>query len=304
MTQNVGQDYASYQLYGGGSVETPYGRLGINTDATLWNNNSIPYLRNSYLSYEGYNMGVMAGNISKNLETNVNGRGFNAFYIDTAAHNNYEIGMVDRSSNLIGPFNLFGNPGKAIWARFKRHQQKLQYTNSILYEADAYTMANNLIAANEFSIMNIKNIRIFAELNAGHSSEQKDAANQKMGYLGTFNTDGKLGNFIFSSNNTVSSSYYPGLRRGLRTFNERINYSSGKIGFWGSYNYLKNQPEYLNRLNFSNEFRTRHAEIGASAALNNLFVSLSPIVSCRKQQLFLFSKRQAGRLFTLLAPLF
>jgi hypothetical protein len=289
-TQNVGQDYASYQLYGGGSVETPYGRFGINSDATIWQNTSNPYIRNTYVSYEGYHMGFTAGNISKNLEANVNGRGFNAFYVDTASNNNYEIGMVDRSSNFIDPYNFFGSPGKAMWARFKHDKKKLQYMSTILYEADAYTRANNLISANEFTISNAKNLRIFAELNAGHTRDQKDAQDQKMGYLGTFSTDGKLGNFSFSSNNTISSPYYPGLRRGLLTFNERINYSSGKIGLWGSYNYLKNQPEQLTSLNFSNEFGTTRAELGASAAFHKLSVSLSPLFHSENNRYSFFQK--------------
>ena len=300
MTQNVGHDYASYQLYGGGSAETPYGRLGIHTDATLWKNASAPYLRNTYVSYEGYHMGFMAGNLSRNLEANVNGRGFSAFYVDTAANNNYEIGMVDRSSNLIDPFNLFGSSGKAMWARFKSHQKKLQYKSTVLYEADTYTRADNLISANEFNIMNVKNFRIFAELNAGHTQDQQDAAKQKTGYLGTFNTDGKLGKFSFSSNNTFSSAYYPGLRRGLLTFNERINYSEGKFGLWGSYNYFKNKPEFLTPLNFSNEFGTTRAEIGASAALNKVFVSLSPLYHAENSSYSFFQNgRQEGSLRSL-----
>jgi len=300
MSQNVGHDYASYQMYGGGSVETPYGRLGINTDATLWKNSATPYLRNTYVSYEGYHMGFMAGNLSKNLEVNVNGRGFSTFYIDTAAHNNYEIGMVDRSSNLNDPFYFFGGSGKALWARFKHQEKKLQYRSTLLYEADVYTRANNLISANEFSIMNIKNFRIFAELNAGHTRDQQDAANQKMGYLGTFNTDGKLGHFTFSSNNTFSSSYYPGLRRGLLTFNERINYSSGKFNLWGNYNYFRNQPDFLTKLNFSNEFGTTRAEIGASTAFNKLFVSISPMYHAENSSYSFFQNgRQEGSLRSL-----
>ncbi|MEJ5964303.1 hypothetical protein [Pedobacter immunditicola] len=300
MTQNIGHDYASYQLYGGGSVETPYGRLGINADATLWKNAATPYLRNSYVSYEGYHMGFTAGNMSRNLEANVNGRGFSAFYVDTATKHNYEIGMVDRSSNLIDPFNFFGSSGKAMWARFKRHQKKLVYMSTFLYEADAYTRANNLISANEFSLLNRKNIRIFAELNAGHTRDQKDATNQKIGYLGTFNTDGKLGRFTFNSNNTFSSSYYPGLRRGLLTFNERINYTSGIFGLWGSYNYFKNKPEYLSSLNFSNEFGTTRAEIGASTAFNKLFVSLSPLYHAENSSYSFFQNgRQEGSLRSL-----
>jgi hypothetical protein len=292
--QNVGQAYASYQLYGGGTVETPYGRIGLNTDATVWKNTSTPYLRNTYLSFEGQQMGITAGNISKNLESNLNGRGINVFYLDTAAKNNYEVGMVDRSSNFIDPYQLLGSFSKAMWARFKHHKKKLQYTNTAMYEADYYTRANNTIIANEFTWTNTKNIRFFAELNAGHTADQGNSANHKLGYLGTFNTDGKLGQISFNSSNTFSTAYYPGMRRGARNFNERLNYSNGKFGFWGSYNYLKFKPAYIAHLNFSNEFASKRADLGTSVSFNQFLVSISPLYSSENSLYTYFQNSTQG----------
>lgn len=287
-SQNVGKEYASYQVYGGSTVETPYGRFGLNADATVWKNNNTPYLRNTYISYEGNNMGITAGNISRAFETNINGRGLSLFYTDTASDNSYEAGFADQSSNFIDPYYFSGTSGKAGWTRFKRQKAKLQFANTMLYETNPYVGTNNAIIANELGWTSFKNMRVSTEFNAGYSADQDNTDRRKLGYLGAFNIEGKAGRFDFSINNLLSSAYYPGLRKGSMILNERVSYTGDRMRMWGSYNYINVDPESVVPLSYKNQFDVTRAELGISASYNKFLVSVFPLYAAESNSYTFF----------------
>src|SRR5690606_8676570 len=86
--QWFGGNSASYQIMGGGAIDLPFGRIGYNIDAQVYRNfPDEPYIRNTYLSYETKQMGFSVGNISRNFDVNMNGRGGTAYVTDSSRKN-------------------------------------------------------------------------------------------------------------------------------------------------------------------------------------------------------------------------
>jgi hypothetical protein len=92
----------SFLLYGQGDLEFKSGKLGYSLDYTKWQDSYSPsMMRNTWISYETNNMGITAGNINRNMDINLNGRGANLF-INNKNNGTYEVGYLDGNSNLIG----------------------------------------------------------------------------------------------------------------------------------------------------------------------------------------------------------
>ncbi len=75
-SQGMFSSNESYLLFGQGNLELKSGNLGYSLDYTDWKNTYSPaMLRNTWLSYETGNMGITAGNINKNMDIMLSGRG-------------------------------------------------------------------------------------------------------------------------------------------------------------------------------------------------------------------------------------
>jgi hypothetical protein len=280
-SQNLGSNFSSHQFYGGTTVETPYGRLGFNADATFWKNSDKPYLRDTYVSYENSYLGISAGTMSRNMETNINGKGATAFFLDTTTNNNYEIGFIE---------NQWNARDKTMWAKFNHSHEDFKFTSSTLHEGESYTRTNNTIIANEFRLTKFKTLNFSTELNLAQTANQVNKHDKKYAYLVSLNLGMKLGAFNLNTMNTLSSSYYPGLRRGYKSFNERINYNKKKLNLWANYSYNETKPDYVNGLNYAYIYHTGRTEIGASLTMNKFFLSLSPLYTAERSSYFYLQK--------------
>ncbi|MHA4896679.1 COG1470 family protein [Pedobacter sp. PWIIR3] len=278
-SQNIGSNFAAYQLSGGSAFDLPYGRIGYNVEATFFNASpSQPYLRNTYISFESHNAGISAGNITRNFDLNLNGRGATAFLIDTARTNSYEAGYVDNASNLIGPGHYIYDTGMSGWGKFEHNGKNLAIKNTVVYNKDPFLLSDNMLSGNEISWITKQNFRLSATINGGTTNEMNNPQNRKNGYLGAFGFDGKIGKLFINSSNTMSSAYYPGLRKGSSIFNERLTYSFPKFSVWVGYSYFNFQPRYLSSyLNYTTMYGSSRSEIGVSKTFNKLSISLSPI---------------------------
>jgi len=277
--QNFGSNFSAYMMAGGGAVDLPSGRIGYNIDATLYRNDpNRPYLRNTYLSYETHNMGISAGNITRNFDMNLNGRGVAAFIADTSKDNRYEAGYIDNSANLIGPGYYTYDSGKSGWFGFEHNGQRLSIRNSALYNKDPFMQANNLLFGNEISWAAGKKVKIGVTLSGGTTSSFEHQEQIKTGVLAGFNIDANIGDLYLNSSNLKSSDYYPGIRRGSDIFMERISYNADRLNIWAAYNYFRFAPKNFNSyINFTSEYGSVRSEIGISKTFDKFSISLSPV---------------------------
>lgn len=288
--QNVMSTYSAYQLEGGSSVDLPTGRVGYHIDATMFRNSiNKPFLRNTYVSYEANNFGVLAGNITRNFDLNLNGRGGAVFFVDTANKDQYEIGYIDNSFNLIGIQQSVYNSEGSFWGRFEHSGKKFGLKNTFIHNKDSYFNTNNDLIGNELSYILNKNMRLSAMFNIGNTSSFADDV-RRTGLLGSINFEGKIGPLFLTSSNLLSTAYYPGNRKGSAIFTERLNYSIGKLNIWAGFNHFNYQPGAIfNTFNFSNDYGSTRSELGFSGMFKQLSISFSPIYQREHSSYFLFS---------------
>lgn len=278
VTQNFGSKFAAYQIMGGGAVDLPESRIGYNIDATIFKNSlNSPYFRDTFLSFEKSNFGFSAGNITRNFDLNLNGRGATAFFTDTATLNNFEVGYIDNSSNLIAPNNYRYDAGRSAWAKIEHRGTDLKIKSTLVYNKDPFVQVNNFLIGNEIKWYTKSKYRISGSLNVGRTSDYTDAGYSKMGLLGGMSFDGVLGSFSVSADNLISSPYYSGLRKGMAIFSERLTYNLKGMNIWSGFNYLKSEPKFISSfMTFSTKYQNSRTEIGVSRIWGNWSVSLAP----------------------------
>lgn len=270
----------SYLLTGRGNLELPKGMLGYNLDVTTYKNAYSPTMaRNTFLSYQNEKMGFMVGNINKNIDINLSGRGASVFLNDTTSTDSYEVGYIEGNSNLFGNgYNSFFPAGNAGWGTFTHTSTDWQLATSVIYEVNPLLNSKSAILGNDYSYTKIKGFRFVANLSAGHTTQYDNESMVRPSFAGGLNVNGTLNKIVINSQNYISSSYYPGMRRGALSFTERITWLREGSNVWGGLDYNHYAPKTLSQYQlFMPVFSTLRAEAGISGILfKNLNVSMSP----------------------------
>lgn len=289
--QNMYSQNESYHLTGRGSLELPSGMLGYNLDMTSWRNSYSPAMaRNTYVNFHNEKFGITAGNINKSMDINFSGRGMSLMLNDTTTHDSYEVGYVDANSNLFGSNNnLFFPSGNAAWGAYTHTSKDVQFSSSALYEVNPLLNSRSAILGNSLMFNRIKGMRILALLNAGHVTEY-DGSRVKPGVASGLNINGTFKNLLVNSQNYYSSGYYPGLRKGALSFNERVTYLKDNSNIWGGVDYNLYQPKSLSGIQYIDPvFSTLRVEAGISGSVfKNLNVSLSPVYTSETNNSYQF----------------
>lgn len=279
--QNMFSQNESYHLAGRGNLTLPSGMLGYNLDFTSWRNSYSPAMaRNTYVSFRNEKFGIMAGNINKSMDINLSGRGMSVSLNDTSSDDSYEVGFIDANSNLLGNnSNLFFPSGNAGWGTYTHTSRDWQLSTSVLYEVNPLLNSRNAILGNSFMFNRIKGLRILASLSGGHITEYDKGSRVRPGMASGLNINGTFKNFLVSSQNYYSSGYYPGLRRGALSFNERVTFLGKNSNVWAGVDYNHYGPKTLSDFQTTDPvFSTLRAEAGISGMLfRKLNVSLAPV---------------------------
>ena len=275
-------DNQAFQLNARGVFQLQKGSIDFNADGYFYTyNNSRPLLSNTYLNYKVDHKGIMLGNISESLETFINGRGVKVYVGDKEGSKLIEVGIVDKSYNLLGnQYQLAGGNGYTAYGKtYFSNQKNQQYSGSFLYDRTPYSNSESLIQMNEYQYRIKENIQLSFELGGGLTrtlnsefSSFKPSIALGNKFIGTF------GKYNFSSNNFYSSGHYPGTRRGLLQLNERVSRRFNKLNTWAAYTYYNYKPEYLvnNFFNFSSNTSNSRIEAGTYFPLsNNISLSIS-----------------------------
>lgn len=270
----------SFLLYGQGNLELKSGKLGYSLDYTKWQDSYSPsMMRNTWISYETNNIGITAGNINRNMDINLNGRGANLF-INNKNNGTYEVGYLDGNSNLIGQdFYSFMPSGSAAWARYTHRKENKEFATSVIYEINPLMNANSVIFGNTITLTKFKGLRLQANLSAGNTSQYDSSSVVQSSLASGLNLSGTIKKIAISSSNHFSTSYFPGMRRGALSFNERITWLRKRSNVWAGFDYNYYAPKTFNtfQLNMP-RLSTIRAEFGMSGTIfKKMVVSVSPL---------------------------
>lgn len=280
--RNLFTDNEALQLNARGIFQLPVGSMDFSVDGYLYTRtNSRPLLTNTYLNYKLNNKGIMLGNISESLETFVNGRGVKVYAGDMENNKGVEVGIVDKSYNLLGDeYKLAGGNGYTAYAKtYLNNQSNQQYAGSILYDRTPYSNSESLIQMNEYQYKLKENIQLGFELGGGMTRILNGISSSIKPSIAIGNKlNGMFGKYNVSSNNFYSSGYYPGTRRGMLQLNERVSRSFNKWNTWASYSYYNYNPKHLQTQFFSYSSNTSNSRIEAGTYFpisSNISASLS-----------------------------
>jgi len=292
-SQGMFSDNQSYLLYGQGDLELKSGQLGYSLDYTKWQHSYSPsMMRNTWVSYEANNMGITAGNINKNMDINLSGRGANVFMNDTTNNDSYEVGYLNGNSNLIGQdFYNFMPSGSAGWGSYTQRKENSEFSTSVIYEVNPLLNANSAILGNTYTISKFKGLRIQANLSAGNTSQYDSTSIVKASLASGLNVTGTIKKIAISSSNYFSTGYFPGMRRGALSFNERITWLRERSNVWAGFDYNYYAPKTFTTFQlYMPRFSTMRAEVGMSGTIfKKMVTSVSPLFFRETNNAFRFS---------------
>lgn len=278
---NISSNNEALQLYGAGVFQLPVGSLRFNMNASQYTQyDNRPLVTNTNLNYEFNNKGIVAGNISESLETFVNGRGVKVYAKNEEESKGLELAIVDKQYNLLGDQYL-GNLDKGYTAyatTYLKSEKGGSYRGNLVYDRSGYEGSENMIFMNRYQRQMQDNVTMSFDVGGGLTRAYDDPAAAYKPSFALGNTlGGSFGKYSINSNNFYSSSYYPGIRRGVIQLNGRLGRRLGKVNTWVAYSYYNYNPEYVgNKFIYNNEFANSRLEGGTSFSLGKQFnLSLS-----------------------------
>ncbi len=284
-------NFPSYSLFAKNEMQINQGKLTFSVDGTYWNQSALePLFTNTWMEYEKNGKGIVLGNLQENdLEMNLAGRGIKAYTIAENQEKKTELGFVDKTYNLIGS-STWETQGFAAFAKHKFNlSDRTKMSSSIIFDRnygiDSYILSNNL----EFSPNQNWTYEFrFANAITGASQEDYKLPYKSSLAVGT-NIQGKMGEYQLISNNYYSSGYYPGIRKGILSFDERISRSFSNYLIWAGINYYSYNPEYIDEaFSYQNDSENFRGEWGINFSLpSNFRLSFIPQFSFEKGQFFM-----------------
>ncbi|RZK15813.1 MAG: hypothetical protein EOO86_15800, partial [Pedobacter sp.] len=294
--QNLFSDSQSWQLSGGGATPVGSGLLAFNVDAYQWKNiTNKPLISNTWLNYEGKGYGATIGNITENLESFINGRGIKVYSKKEDDIHLMEFGAVQRTFNLLGDnFNY----GYTAYAKLNSPTLNPGSMNSsIIFDYSPIDQTRSILSSNTVSLLNRKYLSVNFMAGGGLSQNLLDIRDIKPSLALGSNLSATLGKYSLTSNNYYSSAYYPGIRRGVMQFNERLSRYLGKQYIWVGFNHYSFDPEYQRGFNlFQRDYRLQRLELGWARPLGtaaNLTLTAS---NEREQASYIFLTSGIGKL--------
>lgn len=241
--QNLGTNGEAYFVRSNGDYQLGGGNLSYNVNALKWKAEGIPtQVNNTWVNYERKGLGLHLGNITSIGEINLNGRGAELYYNDTVLKKGIAVGFIDKSFNLISVGNNY-SLGQAAWLSLRHTGRKVFASTQLIYDTDNYFKTKSLTWLNE-GTWNIKD-GLQLKAKAGLASTQTETE----GNIGSSLIGAGINGFITErisvlSDNFYSSGYFPGTRRGVTTFNERISYHFKRSSIAATYSNYEYNPRY------------------------------------------------------------
>ncbi len=238
-----------YQLLGSGDIDLPAGYITLNTNIYQTENQNVPLISNTFLEYHLENQDIKIGNLNQPLELPLFGRGIQYELLTNNLSNRFQVGFIDENYNLIEPntflkrsYGMFGIATLGI--NNATNQKNINY----VFKKDVYeNVTHQMLGFEKTKLYNNKwNLRLKAH--GGYSFYEK-LATYKPSFAIETQYNGEINNFRLNGNYYISSSYFPGNRRGVIQFQQNIlkNLKRDKLWFT-NFNYSEYNPNSLTYL--------------------------------------------------------
>lgn len=265
-------------------------RLHLQFNGMWYKANRELYIRNSWIEFENRFLKAKIGNLYRNYELNISGRGGE---IDLRLNSSSRIraGAVLKSDRL---FYSSVNQGGSAWFEYEKNKMvEGSLLIRYLYDTRPYSNRSSIFSF-EKNIIKRRLLTIDTEFSNGFSYENKSIHDLKYGASGGINMSFSNQRWQISSKNLYSTSYYPGLMQGVLNLDERIMYSiSGKATLWGSYSDYGYSPALSGFGGISGIFSMRKAEMGYRKNFNRLRLFISSIYNYESQDLSYFGNQSS-----------
>jgi hypothetical protein len=292
--------YETRHLTAKGNVLFRKDGMNYHVDMTHWQNNKTnPLLiRNTWLSFEhlparqtAKRWSVTIGNLSRNYEQNISGRGISVFIADSTGTNRVEAGVAQGNYNLFSSFDHEGSwqPATTLWFSFQHAKKSICWNSTLLHIKTPYEARVSQVWSNEFSYQINKADKLTLTANMGNSKATSCADSNRAGMAGGLAYSGKLGSFLLNSANFISTAYYPGLRQGAFNTQQRLSRRFGKSGsFWTILNAYHYAPKQLpgRETAYTRRYGSTRAAAGISFQKKSLSLSIQPEWSREKRNSF------------------
>lgn len=291
--ESLGTQSAYYDVFGNGSIQFPGANLGLNMNGIFRTQDlQSTYLRNTYVSLETQRLGFVAGNLNRNFDLNLIGRGMAVFTRSADGSGILEAGYMDNASNLLQKSGDLYTQGRVSWGSYTYNSKQVHLQSSVLYQKDPFYKTNNVLNYSKFQWFTKNHYLINGSLGLGNSAYQKDPSMHKAGLSGSFGLSKTWGAFSLNTMNTYSTRYYPGLKKGAREFSERFSYTTKSSWTWAAsldaYSY---HPKYVSPLySFSTEYGNERIQMGVSHRFGLTSVSINPYYSSNFGQFSLINQ--------------
>lgn len=210
-----GKDTGVYQLMGSGDIDLPAGYLSVSGNMYMADSQNEPLISNTYLAYRLDNHQVKVGNISQQLEVPLFGRGVQFDTADKTQNNRIQLGFIDENFNLTQK-DAFLKRGYGMYAlgTFGANNPSDQKSFNYVFKEDKLEQASHHVVGveNVKQINNDWNIRLKAH---GAFSNYERVNKKQPSYAFEAQYNGLVKDVRLSGNYYVSSSYFPGNRRGV-----------------------------------------------------------------------------------------
>ena len=240
-------------------------------------------LLNTYIELNRARLGIRLGQISRNLEMPLFGRGA-SIRLGNYEKTFFEAGFVNSDNNLLSNFKR--DEFEASNSVYARGIQKAGEHFGIKYQflriSDPYNQANSTIAGigNEWKPAEKHAIQWMIYKSSANNSPFSSDRKSTSGMAGEFSYNGYFRKWSISTLNYYSTNTYAGFLKGALNLDERITYSpNNQWMIWARYHQIKNQPEFFSPyapiLNFNSLVQS--AEAGIQRRGSKADISIKPV---------------------------
>lgn len=263
----------------------------FNINSTFYHNQSLPTLfQNTYLKLERRGLGFKIGNLaSSDLDVSLTGRGAEFYLIPREGRKStFKLGAVEKSYNLFDPLDFKNSPrGYTAFATTSTDlTENTRIENDLVFDQDP--ISNNFLINTSY-FYNTEKTKYGIVLGYGNSKSTDESGEQANSIAAGFQYSTQWKDYTFYSDNYYSSGYYPGIRKGSTTFNQRIGRRFKDTSVWGQYSFNRYEPKNVNPLFRFSTTTTRHlAEIGTQFRLGSkVIMTISPQYQSETAEIYL-----------------
>jgi hypothetical protein len=269
----------SFQVVGGSELKLDANRIIYHVDAQYFTQRESPfYVRNTFVDLRKVDDGILLGNISRNYDISLYGRGAMGYLTDSSRHSYYEAGLMDGNYNLVGIRNYEGSLNSSMaWANYRKAWSRSILQTVAIYDHNRMLNEKDLQVSSEYSFRLDSQNKFDLRLGAANSQSLLSDTSKYSGAVGLRYT-GEFRRLYLRSENFLASAYYPGVKRGGRSFDEKINYRWNNISMGIGYTHFEFKPQYLNAENNSGtHIRNDRVQVPVALTLSESFsLSLTP----------------------------